>query len=436
VKLWPPISAATTDPDVRLLGRAALQVAVWTLAAVSALVLTMAGAVLVVDERQQHQQADQVARTAWAGTDDIGDPPAQTWLIVVTASGRRRSTPGAPAAVVGLDPNALKDGIVRTVRDDRELVIYTGDRDIGRVSAAYDMSSRELEERRLQISLAIAALLGVVGAGAVGALIGRRAVRPLGQALVLQRRFVADASHELRTPLSVLLLRTQLLRRHLDPSLPPERLQEMDRLVHDTKALGDVVNDLLLSLELQHRPQDGQGVDLGALSKDVVDSMQPLAAQHSVDLSVRHPLGPGTGSAMVNGAAAALRRAIASLIDNAIAHTPPGGRVQVTVTAATTQVRIIVTDDGEGLDPADTQRLVERFSRGTPTGDGRRFGLGLSLVDEVARAHAGTLTVDGEPGVGAQFTLTFPPGNATADRASDIPFPDGKGDGATPGRLR
>ena len=396
------------DPDLQLLRRAAVQVAVWTSVAVAALVLTMAGAVLVVDEHQQHQQADQVSRSAWASADDVSDPPSQTWLVVRTASGRHRVTPGAPAAVGDLDPADLPDGIVRSTRDGRELVIYTGDRRIGRVSAVVDMSPRELEERRLQISLAIAALIGVLGAATVGALIGRRAVRPLGQALVLQRRFVADASHELRTPLSVLLLRTQLLQRHLGRSLSPDHAAEIDRLVQDTKVLGDVVNDLLLSAELHHRPHAGQSVDLAALAVDVVESMQPLAAEHRVQLSVRPDA--GSASCVVNGAEVALRRAIASLIDNAIAHTPADGHVEVTVAGTPKQVSIAVTDDGEGLDVTDTRRLVQRFSRGTATGDGRRFGLGLSLVDEVARAHSGTLGVDGSPGAGATFTVTLPPG--------------------------
>jgi two-component system OmpR family sensor kinase len=397
----------TTDPDQRLLHRAARQIAGWTAAAVATLVFTMAGAVLVIDEHQQHEQADRISRSAWAGADDVSDPPAQTWLIVRPASGRREITSGAPAAVTALDPADLPDGIARTVRDGRELVIYTGDRGIGRVSAVYDLSPRELEERRLQISLAIAALIGVLGAAAVGTLIGRRAVRPLGQALALQRRFVADASHELRTPLSVLLLRAQLLQRHLGHSLPAERSEEIDRLIHDTKVLGDVVNDLLLSAELQHHPHTGHDVDLAALAVDVVESLQPLAAEHLVELAVRPPA-QGAAAAVVNGTAVALRRAIAALLDNAIAHTPAGGHVQIILTTTPSEVTVTVMDDGEGLDADNTRRLVERFSRGTPTGDGRRFGLGLALVDEVARAHSGTLAMDGELGVGATFTLIIP----------------------------
>ncbi len=110
----------------------------------------------------------------------------------------------------------------------------------------------------------------------------------------------------------------------------------------------------------------------------------------------------------VNGAPAALRRALVALVDNAISHTPEGS-VVVRVTGDDDVVRIAVADDGEGLDPADTQRLTERFSRGASgSGQSRRFGLGLALVDEVVRAHEGHLELTGAIGQGATATMVLP----------------------------
>jgi two-component system, OmpR family, sensor kinase len=402
------MSAGTSAPDARLLRRASRRVAAQTAAAVAVVVLTMAAAVLLIDEHQQQAHADQVTRTTWANADDVGDPGAGTWLVVQPHAGVRQVTPGAPSVVAGLDPRTLHDGASRVVRDGQELAVWTGDRRIGRVSAVFDLSPRELEEQRLLVSLGAAALLGVAGAAAVGALIGRRAVRPLGEALGLQRRFVADASHELRTPLTVLLTRAQLLRRRTNGTLSPEDANDLDRLVQDAKVLGDVVNDLLLSTELQHREQGGTPVDLVAVATDVTHSLQPLAQARSVELSVSSPASTGPGPATVTGAPAALRRAITSLVDNAIAHTPPAGHVRVAVRSREDDITVAVVDDGEGLDPGQAHRLVERFARGTASQSGRRFGLGLALVDEVARAHGGSLSVDGAPGAGASFTLRLP----------------------------
>jgi signal transduction histidine kinase len=220
----------------------------------------------------------------------------------------------------------------------------------------------------------------------------------------MQRRFVTDASHELRTPLTVLHTRAQILRRRLAGSLPPEELGELNQLVDDTSSLGEVVSDLLLSAQLQSDDVSGLPVDVGDLAHAVVASMRPLADANGTRLAA---LVDQPGS-IVEGAPAALRRALVALVDNAISHTP-GGTVLVRVGGGPETVLIAVSDDGAGLDPADTSRLTERFSRGeSGTGQSRRFGLGLALVDEVVRAHDGTLTLTGAIGAGAAATMTLP----------------------------
>jgi signal transduction histidine kinase len=388
-------------------------VAVQTALAVTVVVMAMSGVVLLIDEQQQHRQAEAASRDAWADADDVTDPPAGVWLVIAGPGGGRDVTPGAPAAVRGLDPRSLPDGVTRVVRSGRELTIRTGDRDIGRVSAVYDLSPAELQERRLLLSLGVAGLVGVLGAAAVGAVIGRKAVRPLGEAIALQRRFVADASHELRTPLTVLATRAQLVRRHLKGTAGPEQDAELDRLVRDASTLGEVVTDLLLAAELQRWPHRADLVDVAALAGEVSESLRPLAAERGVDLSATlpdtTPRDPDESPVpLVCGIEAALRRAVTSLVDNAIAHTAPGGHVVVGVHRDAGSVLVAVVDDGEGLDPKEAGRLVARFARGTSGEPGRRFGLGLALVDEVARAHHGTLLIDGVPGAGAAFTLKLP----------------------------
>lgn len=387
--------------DAVLLHRTTRSIALQVAAAVAAVAIAMIAAVLVADEEQQHAQADRVSRDAWSTAADVSDPPDQVWLVVGTGD-QRRVSPGAPAQIAGVDPGRLRDGATRLKIDGHELVAWTGTRTDRRISAVYDLSPQELAERRLTVSLVAAALVGVAGAAVIGLAVAGRAVRPLGQALALQRRFVADASHELRTPLSVLQLRAQLLRRRLR-DLPPERAAELDRLVHDTRLMGEVVTDLLTSAEFAHRPRRGDPVDLRAVSQDVVAGLAPVAEEKDVVLSLA-----GDRADPVQGSQTALRRAISSLVDNAIAHTEAGGHVTVRVVGDSAEVRLMVCDDGEGLDPARARRLVTRFSRDTDAGRGRRFGLGLALVDEIARAHGGRLEIDGEPGTGATLTLVLP----------------------------
>jgi signal transduction histidine kinase len=277
-----------------------------------------------------------------------------------------------------------------------------------------DVTLRRQSGERLISSLLWAGVVGVLGAALLGILLGRRAVRPLGRALELQRRFVADASHELRTPLAVLHTRAQLIQRRLsrDAAHDGRRLADeyiddhVRQLVADTRALGEVVEDLLLSAELQRKPDVGDLVDVGDLAHDLVRSVRPHADERGITLSAEIS---GDQPLLVLGVRSSLRRALAALVDNALGHNHPGGRVTVYACRRKHGVELTVEDDGDGLDPAQADQLLQRFARGPETGgQGRRFGLGLALVREVLHAHSGSLTIDGCPGEGARFTMTLP----------------------------
>jgi signal transduction histidine kinase len=391
----------TSDGDRRLLRRAALAIAVQSAVAVAVAVGVLAGGVLLVDRHERAVRVEQATEGVWRTADDVNDPPSGTWLVSVSAVGDRRVTAGAPGWLAGVDPAALPDGAHRVDLGTHQVVAWTGTRPSGhRLSAVYDVHPLDEQGERLRTSMAVAAVLGVLGAAVAGGLIGRWAVRPLGQALVLQRRFVADASHELRTPLTVLTTRAQVLRRHLRDG---DVAAEADQLVRDARAMGDVVNDLLLSAELRNEPRSGERVDLAALAEEVVESLRPLADERGLEITC-----VGESGAEVRGAPSALRRALSSLLDNAIAHTPSGGHVRVEVSTDEELARLVVRDDGEGLDPAEARVMVQRFARGTTRDSGRRFGLGLALVEEVATAHGGRLEIDGSPGSGAAFGLLLP----------------------------
>ena len=184
---------------------------------------------------------------------------------------------------------------------------------------------------------------------------------------------------------------------HLQESgADPQRSSELAQLVADTRVLGDVVTDLLTSAQLQHHSPLGEDIDIVALCEAVVASMTPYASQHDVRLQAQ-VLGPPGRAYLVRGAPTALRRAVSALVDNAIAHSPVAETVTVTVRWDDQDVCVDVRDNGDGLAPSAAAQLTERFARGSSTGDGRRFGLSLALVDEVVRAHRGRLDIDGTP---------------------------------------
>ncbi|WP_129669785.1 sensor histidine kinase [Phytoactinopolyspora endophytica] len=298
----------------------------------------------------------------------------------------------------------LPTGVSELRLCDEPFLGYVAEDDGLRSVAALSLVEQQEESERLARLSILAGGIGVLGAAGVGWLVGRRAVRPLGRALTSQRRFVADASHELRTPLAILHTRAQLLQR--GPATDERQRGELEQLVDDARVLSDIVSDLLLSAEMQHRPDAGQPVDLGQVATDIKSSFADTAEEADVDLVL--DVDPALQH-LVTGAPSALRRAVAALVDNSLRHVASGGTVTIQLNGTTETVRVGVLDDGEGFDPEVAAELTQRFRRGSDSSSvGHRLGLGLALVDEVVQAHDGSMEINGQRGVGASVTLSFP----------------------------
>jgi signal transduction histidine kinase len=264
----------------------------------------------------------------------------------------------------------------------------------------------------VDLTVAIAGVggLAIVFAGVASWLIARRAVRPLTEALRVQRTFVADASHELRTPLAVLHARVQRLRMQT-PAHDPRR-GIVDEVTSDTRILIDIVHDLLGAAAGTPtepgvtRLEDG----LAVLRRD----MSVLAAERQVRLRV------ADHSATVALTPTQLHRCLVALTDNAIGHTPPGGTVTVTTTSEPDRVCVRVQDDGTGITGIAPARVFERFAHGTGPGPERAatrtgYGIGLALVREIAVRAGGAVTVESTGDQGTVFALRIPTHHAPTD---------------------
>jgi signal transduction histidine kinase len=405
----------TSVPDKRLLRRATAAIAMQVTAAVAATLVLVSVLAFSLTIRAEHGDEERTVRTVTlaAGPDLTGTDGVV--LLRRAPDGTVRASAGTPPDVLRLDLTRLRTGRGNAGTAHRHFEAYVVDSADGTRSVGLlDVTAREESGERLVRSLLLAGVIGIIAASALGAVLGRRAVRPMSRALTLQRRFVADASHELRTPLAVLHTRAELVQRRLAraPASTDERLSaEVAQLANDTRALGEVVEDLLLSAELQHRPAGGAMVDAGELTHELVASVESYATARGVALRAD----VDAGSTGVIGVRSSLRRALAALVDNALAHVDAGGTVTVSARRANGQVSLAVIDDGEGLDPAQAAQLLDRFARGPQHTDrpGRRFGLGLALVRDVVNAHGGQLHIDGSPGHGARFTMVLP----AADRS-------------------
>ncbi|HEY7225678.1 MAG TPA: HAMP domain-containing sensor histidine kinase [Micromonosporaceae bacterium] len=378
----------------------ALQTAALFAVGVLALDALAVGVVLDIARHDAVRQLDQAVNDP----DALEFPPADVFVYQRGPAGMRAS-PGAPPGPI--DPEGFSnpprgDRTINT--HDHEYLVRTRRTDATTVQVALDLTRQDQERHRLYVGLGAAGVAGILVAGALGTLIARRAVAPLGQAMARQRRFVADASHELRTPLTQLHMRAQLIAQQLRGQPDPQRLRDdVDHLVRGTRQMGEILDELLTAAELAAGPRRHEAVDLREVARAVVGAEQVRAAAQEVAIDL-HTDGE---SFVVAGTTSALRRVFVSLVDNALHHTPSGGRITIELAANGSVIRAQVRDTGTGFDPAQSRQIFERFARGAH-GDNRRFGIGLSLVHEVVTAHGGTITAESEPGVGSCFTVELP----------------------------
>jgi len=260
-----------------------------------------------------------------------------------------------------------------------------------------------LDSRDLIEGMILAGIGGVVLAGVVGWLSARSAIRPLGEALARQRRFVQDASHELRTPLAILDTRIQLAQRKAEPGSEPALA--LAKIREDASTLTGIVNELLLAATAAAPVPELAPVDVALAAGSVAGSLQDLARQQGVQIMF-----DGGGRALVRIDPSSFRRAVLALADNALGHTPAGGSITISAAVEGSRALVRVSDTGSGISGVDPDRIFDRFVRAGRTGDaqGRRsFGIGLALVREIASAAGGTVKVvrTGPDGTTMQLTL-------------------------------
>lgn len=219
----------------------------------------------------------------------------------------------------------------------------------------------------------------------------------LEAAFVGQREFLDDAGHELRTPLTVLRGHLELL----DPDDPAEVVATRELLLDETDRMARLVGDLVL-LATSDRPDFLRTgvVDLAPLTRDLVAKAQALGDRRWIlDGAADHRLLADEQR---------LTQAVLQLADNAVKHTGPGDPIAIGSSYADGVTRLWVRDTGPGVPPEDRARIFERFGRSAvPHGD-EGFGLGLSIVGAIARAHGGAVTVEDAEPRGARFVLAIP----------------------------
>lgn len=309
------------------------------------------------------------------------------------------------------------------------LAIYTGiDRELGRFER-----SRESREERIRIALGeveggpnippfdpaiineartrLILTLGFINlgifvvSGALGYILAGITLRPIGQMLEEQNRFITDASHELRTPLTA-------LKSEIEVSLRDKKLSASDARDLLSSNLEEVNKLQALSDSLIRLTQyQGKNNDL---------NLEKISILKIVDVAERKVAGMAKaknifidsklGATVVNADTQSLAEFFVILLDNAIKYSPSGSTVKIFSKVTDGNLLVSVKDRGIGIEKADIDHLFNRFFRTKKVKDRGEagYGLGLSIAEQIAKKHNGVVLVESEVGKGSTFTLKIP----------------------------
>jgi signal transduction histidine kinase len=236
----------------------------------------------------------------------------------------------------------------------------------------------------------------------------------------LRRELIANVSHDLRTPLASMrgYLETVLLKgaRLSEDS----RRQYLETACRQCEHLEQLIAALfeLSKLESGAVVPQREEFALSELLQDVALRFRLRAQQAGVELRTQFdPTGP-----RAHGDIALIERVLENLLDNALRHTPAGGRVSLETLPDDRRIRVAVADTGSGIAAEDLPRVFDRFYRGGGQARGARSGLGLAIVRRIVELHAQTVSLTSIPGVGTcvEFGLPIAP---AARQSVDGPNP-------------
>ncbi|MEM7490356.1 MAG: sensor histidine kinase [Pseudomonadota bacterium] len=234
----------------------------------------------------------------------------------------------------------------------------------------------------------------------VGAL--DRLMNRLGQSIRRSEEFIAEAAHRIRTPLATVRTQAEISLRSIEDDAERQRLRRMIRAVDETsRSAGQLLDHATVAFRAEDLAR--ARVDLADLAARAVAALEPTATLR--DIALRLDVEP----AAARGDAVLLDSALRNVLDNAMKYSPEDTAVTLRVRADGPEARLVVTDEGPGFGADPAAALVERFRRGANAAGIVGSGLGLTIADDVLRAHGGRIELaPGPEGKGACVTLVLP----------------------------
>ena len=235
----------------------------------------------------------------------------------------------------------------------------------------------------------------------------RQQIEQLQQQDQLRRRLVAGVSHDLRTPLASLQGYLETLALKEEDLGAEERREYLAIALRQGRRLSRQLDELfqLASLDARETRPECEPFPLAELVQDVVQKYQLRAREQSVELR----LAPPPELPFVLADISLTERVLENLLENALAHTPEGGTIDLALERDGSWIRVGVRDSGCGVPEADLARIFDAFYQGEGSGrDRRHAGLGLSIARRIIELQGGRIEAVSPPGSGLDVRFTLP----------------------------
>ena len=214
-------------------------------------------------------------------------------------------------------------------------------------------------------------------------------------------QFSADLAHELRTPIANIRGEAEVALTR--PRSPNEYQSVIESSVAECGRLSGIIDNLLFLARAEAAE--------GQVHRELFDARaaaEKIIAYYEVSAEERKLALTGEGAGEVFADQLLFRRALSNLLENALRHTPDGGRITVAIAGSPDETRIVVRDTGAGIAPEHLARVFDRFYRADASRSSEGTGLGLALVKSIAELHGGAVSIASEMNAGTSVTLRFP----------------------------
>ncbi len=229
-----------------------------------------------------------------------------------------------------------------------------------------------------------------------------RLMERLGGSLRRSEDFIAEAAHRVRTPLAVVRAQAEIALHSVEEESQKQTLRRVIRAVDESsRSASQLLDHAMVSFRADDLTRER--LDLPALVGDVAEALRPTAQMKDIDIAL------DMAPAHAEGDEILIQNALRNVLDNAIKYSPAETVVTLSVRNGGGEAQVMVRDQGPGFGQASATQLTERFRRGDQVEGVVGSGLGLTIADEVLRAHGGRLDLtSNEEGAGACVSLILP----------------------------